>query len=203
MARNLFILMVAIVLGAGASLAMAQTRSAYIVTRHGTFDSLGQPISVHDHNASSAAIVQAPVVRPAVVPSPELADQPVWPHLLEIRITAANARGQRPSTPLTTIWLDPDRNYYSQDGVSHLDDNHSILKMQRLGRSMRNPGAYIVRSPLLPRFIYPSFTISPIAVPDDGEPQLLPMPVPRFMLPKPLTPAPPAPPAPLMASRSE
>ena len=76
----------------------------------------------------TARVVTRHVVDSAAVVSRELSDQPVHPHLIEVRVVN------------TTVWLDPDKDYIRQ-GFYKIDENHHIPAAQRLARSMRAPRA--------------------------------------------------------------
>ena len=88
-------------------------------------------------------VIERLVVAPEAVVSRQLAEQPVHPHLIEVYV-----KGRTPSfgsRGAATIWLDPDVNYYREPGSPvHLDQNHLILRAQRLARSLRARGAYTV-----------------------------------------------------------
>lgn len=69
-------------------------------------------------------VVTRPIVVPAATVSRELSEQPVRPHLVEVQLVN------------TTIFLDPDADYVNT-GVNRIDENHSLIKAQRLARSLR------------------------------------------------------------------
>jgi len=94
-------------------------------------------------------VIQRQIVEPAAVVSRALSEQPVHPHLIEVLLLG---EGQRETS---TIYLDPLADYEHQ-GSLVLDENHFINRAQRLGRSLRASGAYIIRSSSRPQ---------PVAVP--------------------------------------
>ncbi len=125
---------------AGLSLPLASAafadQPAYLVTADSV---VARPAVTHHavngRNATSTAvIVQRRVAQPAAVVSRSLAEQPVHPYLIEVRL--ANT---------TTVYLDPDRDYQYQNG-NPIDTNHTLLQAQRLGRELNNPGVTIVRN---------------------------------------------------------
>ncbi|MCE9591114.1 MAG: hypothetical protein K8S99_11380 [Planctomycetes bacterium] len=69
-------------------------------------------------------VVTRDIVEPAAIVTRELSEQPVRPDLIEVRMVN------------TTVLLDPDADYYHQ-GVNPVDQNFSLLKAQRLARSLR------------------------------------------------------------------
>lgn len=81
-----------------------------------------------------SVIVLRPIVEPAAVVSRELSEQPTRPWLIEVR---------RPGRSLQ-MFLDPQENYERQ-GPNPIDENNSILRAQRIGNALRNPGVQIVR----------------------------------------------------------
>jgi len=80
---------------------------------------------------SRVTVVTRPVAVPAATVSRELSQQPVHPHLIEVRYVN------------TTLYLDPNADYIHQ-GVNRIDDNHSLVKAQRLGRSLRAKGVTVI-----------------------------------------------------------
>ena len=85
------------------------TRHAYVVTRHW-------------------------VVAPAAVIGRELAEQPTYSHLVELRLVN------------TTVLIDPKENYQRQN-VFQVDENQFLVKAARLANSLRKGKARIVRRP--------------------------------------------------------
>lgn len=76
-------------------------------------------------------IITRQIVEPSAVVSPELSDQPVHPHLIEVRVVNL------------TIYLDPDADYLHQ-GYSSIDDKHFIIEAQRLYRSLNAKPARVI-----------------------------------------------------------
>lgn len=77
--------------------------------------------------ANPTTIVNRTVVAPAATVSRELAEQPVHPYLLEV---------QQPGGARVT--LDPAKDYNGSP-IHKLDENHWILKAQRLHTSLSTP----------------------------------------------------------------
>lgn len=99
------------------------------------------------------AVIQRRVVEPDATVSQALHEQPVHPHLIEVFILG---EGQLATS---TIYLHPDVNYERQ-GRLVLDENHSINRAQRLGRSLRAGGATVIWGPAA-RDTAPERTIKP------------------------------------------
>lgn len=144
-----------------ASVALADSSRARIVTRdavaastrvhsHPTNrypDSAGRFFAaktgaVTDYRVPAAFVIERSVVEPAALVSRELAEQPVWPHLIEVFLFG---EGQRQTS---TIYLDPYEDYEHQ-GELVLDDNHFINRAQRLARKLRTPGARVLSNPFI------------------------------------------------------
>jgi hypothetical protein len=68
-------------------------------------------------------VITRRVVEPAATVGRQLSEQPVHPHLIEVRVVNA------------TVWLDPDKDYIRQ-GHYKIDENHHIPAAQRLARSL-------------------------------------------------------------------
>lgn len=110
--------------------------------------------------AGVAAVVVRPVAAPAATVDRALAEQPVRPYLIEVRLVN------------TTVYLDPAVDY-GRKRVGSLDEDHFILKAQRVHASLQPQG---------PRVMYPPTPVEERA----GETQ------PAFILHRP-APAPPRP----------
>lgn len=77
-------------------------------------------------------VVTRPIVEPAATVSRALSEQPVRPFMIEVKIVN------------TTTFLDPLTDLQYQ-GVGKIDDDHSLLKAQRLGRAMMSSGVMTYR----------------------------------------------------------
>ena len=127
-----------------ASLAWGQaSNSAYVVTNPNRVpaltaaSSLQQRVAVDGNPASnSLRLVQNLGQVPSVAVSRDVALTPTRPDL--IRLVYGNA---------TAIYIDPQVDYMKQSQYT-LDDKFSILQAQQLARTLRNPGATVVRNPL-------------------------------------------------------
>lgn len=78
----------------------------------------------------SVRVVTRVVVAPEATVSRELAEQPVRPYLIEMRVNG------------TTVYLDPNEDYEHQ-GPGVLDEAHSIPRGQQLGRALRAQGVQV------------------------------------------------------------
>ena len=78
-------------------------------------------------------IVSRQVVEPAATVSRSLSEQPVRPFLVEVKIVN------------TTTFIDPMSDLQYQ-GVGKIDDDHSLLKAQRLARARMSAGVVTYRS---------------------------------------------------------
>ncbi len=113
--------------------------SAYVVTRPGPGIVQPAPRIADDttlplRHGDSARVVARPVADPGPTADRDLSRQSVRPWLTELQL--ANT---------TTVHVDPFRNYrqYTWRGI---DQNHSIIKAQRLGLSRLTTPAYVVRN---------------------------------------------------------
>ena len=80
-----------------------------------------------------AYLVRQPITFPEATVGRELSQQPVHRHLGMYEIAG------------TRITFDPQANYHRQRAYEdRLDDNHSLLKAQRLYHALNQQGAYIV-----------------------------------------------------------
>jgi hypothetical protein len=98
----------------------------------------------HDDNRTShprlqthVVIVQRPVVEPAATVSRALAQQPVWPDLVEVFMLGEGSGGA------STIYLNPDVDYENQ-GNMRLDRNHFINRAQRTANQLRRRPARVI-----------------------------------------------------------
>ncbi len=110
---------------------------AYVITAHTARPSAQVTrYTVNGGNArtSPVTLVQRQVAEPAAVVSRELSQQPVHPHLIELKVAQ------------TTTYIDPAKDYQFQNG-NPIDQNHSILRAQRLHAALNAPGVVIVRNP--------------------------------------------------------
>ncbi len=82
-------------------------------------------------------IVQRPVVEPAATVDRALAQQPVWPDLVEVFLLGEGSGGA------STIYLHPDVDYENQ-GSLRLDRDHFINRAQRSANQMRRRPARII-----------------------------------------------------------
>jgi len=82
-------------------------------------------------------IVQRPVVEPAATVGRALAQQPVWPDLVEVFLLGEGSGGA------STIYLHPDVDYENQ-GNLRLDRNHFINRAQRSANQMRRRPARVI-----------------------------------------------------------
>ena len=142
---------------------VSPARSAYVVTRP-------EPGLVRADRAAATVVPlirghsAVALVRPVVDAGPtvgrDLSRQPVQPWLVPVRY--ANT---------TTIYVDPLENYqpYAWRGI---DDNHSILKAQRLGLDQLARPTRVIRNPLVP-------------VVQHREPGVMPRPILKFRKPEP------------------
>lgn len=105
-----------------------RTRPA-VITRSGV-----QRIAIHHPRRDRVELVERRVVEPAAVVSRALSEQPVYLH--EVQLDVIN----------TPISVDLSANY-TDERHGGLDDNHSIVKAQRIARSLRANQARVVRSP--------------------------------------------------------
>ena len=70
------------------------------------------------------------VIDPAATVSRELSEQPVRPYMIHVQL------------PGTTTYLDPTANYLHQfNDPGQIDENHWILRAQRLAQALHAPGA--------------------------------------------------------------
>ena len=69
-------------------------------------------------------VVTRPIVDPSVTVDRGLSEQPVRPWLIEVKLVN------------TKVYLDPEADYIRQ-GDGQIDENHSLVAAQRLGRSLR------------------------------------------------------------------
>jgi hypothetical protein len=133
----------ALIAGLGAALCAAAAsarhaqaeNAAYVVTKpHPGIQST--PTSAAGELPVSAdqpgvTVVTNPIVNPAATVSRDLSQQPTRPDLATVRVG------------VTTIHIDPDRNY--TDGTrNRLDQNHSLVRAQRLFKSLHARKAYVV-----------------------------------------------------------
>jgi hypothetical protein len=82
-------------------------------------------------------IVQRPIVEPAATVGRALAQQPVWPDLVEVFLLGES------SGSANTIYLHPDVDYENQ-GSLRLDRDHFINRAQRSANQMRRRPARII-----------------------------------------------------------
>jgi hypothetical protein len=131
-----FIWALAVAVGGMAALAMAETPESRVLGRHDT------PVVTRHRVLTTASphtrLVLRRVVEPAAVVGRDLAEQPVRTDLVELQVVN------------TTIYLDPDADYEHQ-GVNPIDEDHRILKAQRLARSLLARPARVLRNPLADR----------------------------------------------------
>ncbi len=99
-------------------------------------------VQVDPAGPQSVRIVVRQVTVPSATVSPALADQPVHPHLIEVKVNN------------TTVYLDPDEDYEHQHPVGVLDRNHFIPKAQRLAKRLGVAGASNVATNGAARIIY-------------------------------------------------
>lgn len=93
--------------------------------------------TIHPRLQTHVVIVQRPVVEPAATVSRALAQQPVWPHLVEVFMLGEGSGGA------STIYLDPDVDYENQ-GSMRLDRNHFINRAQRTANQLRRRPARVI-----------------------------------------------------------
>ena len=105
-----------------------RTRPA-VITRSGV-----HRIEIHHPRRDRVELVERRVVEPAAVVSRALSEQPTYLH--EVQLDVIN----------TPIWVDLSENY-TDERHGGLDDNHSIVKAQRIARSLRANHARVVRNP--------------------------------------------------------
>jgi hypothetical protein len=90
-------------------------------------------VSTDPTQGSGVQIITRDVVEPAATVSRELSEQPVRPYLTEVKVVTQ------------IIQLDPAADYERQDNAEgRLDENHWILRAQRLARSLSNPGVTVI-----------------------------------------------------------
>lgn len=87
---------------------------------------------LYDSGSRVASVVTRTVVDRSITVSRAIAEQPVHPYLVEVRVG------------VTRIYLDPAKEYRRQN-ENAIDDNHTILKALRLADSMHAQRARIVR----------------------------------------------------------
>lgn len=90
-------------------------------------------ILAHPGHRASTRLIIHPVVDPGLTIDPDLARQPTRPDLIRVRVVGA------------MVELDPGVDYLHTSDDRHLDDNHTLLRAQRLHRSLTAPAAAIVR----------------------------------------------------------
>lgn len=112
-ARALSVLMVVGGLSGSASLVNAETRGSFVTVHR------ADPVPTE----SGPTLVINEVIEPAATVSRELADQPVHPYLMRVRVV-----------DMTTNF-DPESDYQNA-GRGRLDDSHFIVRAQQLHRSL-------------------------------------------------------------------
>ncbi len=116
--------------------------SVQIVTRPGpgvvvavAADEAGQAEQLYTIHRDRVNLVRHHrVVEPAAVISRELAEQPVYPHLAQLRMDH------------TIIYVDPNYDYRAKR-PGRLDEGHSILRAQRLYHALNRKPVEIVTNP--------------------------------------------------------
>lgn len=123
--------------------------TAYVVTRpHPGIYATSEPapvsqverLPVTEHvQPGDYQVLDRPVVEPAATVSRALAEQPVFPYLVPVKMG------------LITVYLDPAHDY-QHTAVGGLDENNSLVRALQMPRPyQRATDAYVVRRPHLPR----------------------------------------------------
>ncbi len=97
---------------------------------------VGQPrysIPLEGPRRYTFQVINPPIARPAAVVTRDLAEQPVYEHLVELRINN------------TTVLIDPEQDYIHKPWGG-MDENLSIAQAARIARSITARRATIVRS---------------------------------------------------------
>jgi hypothetical protein len=87
---------------------------------------------VHQHS-DNVRVVQRQVAAPAAVVSRDLEEQPVYTHLVELKVNNV------------TTYIDPKVDYVNRTGPGGLDRNHSIVRAQLVAPQESAKATHVVR----------------------------------------------------------
>jgi len=105
--KRTMIFLIAFTIGAATAAALASSPTT--VTRDKIRSNTG---------GTHVEIVTRKVVEPDATVDRPLAEQPVMPHLIEVKMGTMR------------VLLDPQKDYHNREGAGYLDGNHSLLKAQ-------------------------------------------------------------------------
>lgn len=88
-------------------------------------------------NTSNARVIVPARLHPEVEVSRSLAAQPVHPWMVKVVLGGETINRWGSTSPVISTWIDPARKL---DGSGGLDENHSLVRAQRLHRSLTDSG---------------------------------------------------------------
>ncbi len=100
------------------------TRGPVIHTRDGVKGEPGPHAATREMKMRGGSVLVNPIVESAATVSRALAEQPVYPHLIEVKLRGG-----------TTIYIDPNEDYVHQ-GPNPIDANSTIPRAQMLHRHL-------------------------------------------------------------------
>jgi len=113
---------------------------AVSVSAFGVAAEAAESVSVSPQETSAIRIYRNNVVEPAATVSRELSDQPVRPWLAKVKVVTQ------------IVYIDPQADYLHQDDcVGRLDENHWILRSQRLANALNAPAIEVHQGDPLPQ----------------------------------------------------
>lgn len=149
--RQLFLFVVALVMGAAASVTLAEPGQAHVITRAsaGRHAAAAEAQILRSYRVRSTGYRQIRLVDATGsdtdgIVSRELSEQPVHPFLFRVVLPGGN-----------TIHLDPQDDYLRQ-GPFRIGQDHHLLKAQRLYRALHPQPAHVVRSSRIPADVDPA-----------------------------------------------
>jgi len=143
------------VVGTGTAVAWAGGYGDARIVRN---DQLTRPVT-HRFNENSVlhlGVVQRPVTQSAALVSRALSDQPVHEYLVEVNVVN------------TTIYLDPQKDYYRQ-GQYRIGEDHHILRALRLHAALTARPARVIRHTPSGQSARETDGIEPVMIINKGE----------------------------------
>lgn len=124
-------------IGALAACTIGGTKPAYVIYGRGAADPIQHQTQTHPaytagNSQSDVHVVSRSVTEPSAVINRALSEQPVHPHLIEVRLVH------------TTVHLDPEKNYERSGRVGRRNPNEKLLKAQCLWKYLNARKAYVI-----------------------------------------------------------